>query len=148
MFYFFIMVLVLIDQLIKLNIDKKFFPGESLPVFENIFHLTYVRNRGAGFGILAGKKYLLLLITALILVFLLIYRYKSRAGLLKDFALIFLIAGALGNFIDRVRLSYVIDYLDFRIWPVFNLADILINIGAGLLIISIWKSEGDTYEGG
>lgn len=147
MFYFLIMILVIMDQGIKLLIDNKFFPGESLPVIEDIFHLTYVRNTGAGFGILAGKKFFLIFITIVILILLLIYKYKNRQSILKDFALIFLISGALGNLIDRVRLSYVIDYLDFRIWPVFNLADILINIGTGLLILYIWKSEGGSNEG-
>ena len=122
-------------------------PGESLPVIDGIFHLTYIRNTGAGFGLFAGKQRFLIIITIIILISLIIYRYKNGKSLLRDAVLVFLFAGALGNLLDRVRLSYVIDYLDFRVWPVFNLADILINIGAGLLIISIWKSEGDTYEG-
>lgn len=147
MFYLLILLLVLMDQWIKGLIDKNFFPGESLPIIDGIFHLTYVRNTGAGFGIFAGKQRFLIIINIIILIVLIIYRYRSRKSILRDAAMVFLFAGALGNLLDRVRLSYVIDYLDFRIWPVFNLADILINIGAGLLIISIWKSEGDTDEG-
>lgn len=147
MFYLLILLLVLMDQWIKGLIDKNFFPGESLPIIDGIFHLTYVRNTGAGFGIFAGKQRFLIIISIIILIVLIIYRYRSRKRILRDAAMVFLFAGALGNLLDRVRLSYVIDYLDFRIWPVFNLADILINIGAGLLIISIWKSEGDTDEG-
>lgn len=147
MFYFLIILLVSMDQGIKWLIDKNFMPRESLPVIDGIFHLTYIRNTGAGFGLFAGKQRFLIIITIIILISLIIYRYKNGKSLLRDAALVFLFAGALGNLLDRVRLSYVIDYLDFRVWPVFNLADILINIGAGLLIISIWKSEGDTYEG-
>ena len=147
MFYLLIIILVAMDQWFKLIVDKNLFPGESIPVIRGFFHLTYVRNTGAGFGILSGHKILLIIITIIILSVLIIYRYKSRKIRLKEFSLIFLISGAVGNLIDRIRLSYVIDYLDFQVWPVFNLADIMVNIGVGLLIIYIWKSEGDGYEG-
>jgi|SRR5690554_5646266 len=146
MFYVIIFVFLSLDQLLKGIVSQNMLPGDSIPIINNIFHFTYVRNTGAGFGILAGKRYLLIIITSLILIGIFIFRYRNKDSRLLDIALAFITAGALGNLIDRIRLSYVIDYLDFQVWPVFNLADILVNIGVGLFIIFIWKSEGGRNE--
>lgn len=146
MFYLIIFIFLLLDQLIKMIVAGNMLPGDSIPVINDIFHFTYVRNTGAGFGILAGKRYLLIVISSLILIGIFIYRYHQRDSRLLKFSLGLITAGALGNLLDRIRLSYVIDYLDFRVWPVFNLADVLVCIGTGLFIIYIWRSEGGKNE--
>lgn len=147
MFYIIIIFFVGLDQIIKMIIDSNFYPGQSIPVIKDFFHLTYVRNSGAGFGILSGQRIFLIIITLIILILLIIYRYKNKENILLNIGISFIVAGAIGNLVDRLRLSFVIDYLDFRIWPVFNLADIIVNIGVGLLILYIWKYEGDKIEG-
>ncbi|MFW6023045.1 MAG: signal peptidase II [Halanaerobiaceae bacterium] len=143
MFYILILLIVIFDQLIKVVIQSNFVPGQSIPVINNIFHLTYVRNIGAGFGILAGRRSFFIILTVLILIFLMIYRYKMSSNIYSDIAIALIIGGAIGNLIDRVRLRYVVDYLDFRIWPVFNLADSAVSVGAVILMIYIWNQKED-----
>ncbi|MFW6306580.1 MAG: signal peptidase II [Bacillota bacterium] len=143
MFYILILLIVIFDQLIKVVIQSNFVPGQSIPVINNIFHLTYVRNIGAGFGILAGRRSFFIILTVLILISLMIYRYKMSSNIYSDIAIALIIGGAIGNLIDRVRLRYVVDYLDFRIWPVFNLADSAVSVGAVILMIYIWNQKED-----
>ena len=101
-------------------------------------HLTLVHNRGAAFGILKGQLYLFIFTT--IIAIILIYRsLKNTSCNLYRVSLWLILAGAAGNLIDRVRFGYVVDFLDFRIWPVFNIADSAITIGAILLGWSIIK---------
>ena len=138
MLYFLILIIVFFDQLIKYNIINNFNYGQSLPIVKNIFHLTYVKNTGAAFGIFKGGNIFFITVSILIILFLLLYRYyyfENNIYINISFGLI--IGGAIGNLIDRIRLDYVVDYLDFRIWPVFNLADSAIVVGAGILIIYI-----------
>lgn len=146
MFYIIILGIIVIDQITKLIVNNSLSYGQSIPVINNIFHLTYVRNRGAGFGILQGQRELFILITILIITVLFIYRHRTERNRYLDIAMGLIIGGALGNFIDRIRLHYVIDYLDFRIWPVFNIADSAVVVGVGILILYLWKSEDNSTE--
>lgn len=106
---------------------------ESIPVIENIFHLTYVRNYGAAFGFLVNQRFFFISIT-LIIIFVLLFIYKQmlKEGIMLQIAWGLGLGGAVGNLIDRVRLGYVIDFLDFRVWPVFNLADSAIVVAVSL----------------
>lgn len=138
MLYFLILFIIFADQLIKLYILNNFSHGQSLAIIKGIFHLTYVKNTGAAFGIFKNANIFFIIISSLIILFLLFYRYyyfENNIYINISFGLI--IGGAIGNLIDRIRLDYVVDYLDFRIWPVFNLADSAIVVGAGILIIYI-----------
>lgn len=113
---------------------KKFSLGETLPLVPNIFHLTYVRNPGAAFGFFAHKTTFFIGISLLV-IFLIILGsslLETRYFLLR-LALALQLGGALGNFSDRLRTGYVVDFLDFRIWPVFNLADVALVLGIVLL---------------
>jgi signal peptidase II len=103
-------------------------------VIANVFHITYWRNPGAAFGILAYRTEFFIIIGTLVAVGIIIALLKLPPGkhLLKV-ALAMLLGGAIGNLIDRVRIGYVIDFFDFRIWPVFNIADSAIVIGVILL---------------
>lgn len=142
MLYFLVFFIIIADQLIKFFIENNLFYGESIAIIENIFHITYVKNTGAAFGVLKGRTNIFIFITIVMLVGLLVYRYLHfKENIYINIAFGFIIGGALGNLIDRIRLNYVIDFLDFRIWPVFNLADSAVVIGAGILIIYILFSD-------
>ncbi|KJS19285.1 MAG: hypothetical protein VR72_19185 [Clostridiaceae bacterium BRH_c20a] len=103
---------------------------ESIPLIPNIFHLTYIENPGAAFGLLANQRVFFIVITTIILLAV-IYFYKQLKGphLLLRIALGMVVGGALGNLVDRVRMGTVTDFFDFRIWPVFNIADSAIVLG-------------------
>ncbi|WP_027340315.1 signal peptidase II [Halonatronum saccharophilum] len=132
----FILTLVL-DQLTKYLILTNFVLHQSMPIIENIFHLTYVRNEGAAFGILQGQRTFFILVTMLV-IGLLIYFYRQLPlnSFWNRLALGLALGGAIGNLIDRIRLGYVIDFFDFRVWPVFNIADSAIVIA--VIIYSYW----------
>ena len=105
--------IVVLDQVVKFLVAHEMFPGMSIPVIQDVFHITFVLNPGAAFGILAHQRSFFIVGTALLL------------------------GGALGNLIDRVRFGHVIDFFDFRIWPVFNIADIAIVVGVAAIIYAI-----------
>jgi len=139
--YFIAIFIILLDQWIKNIISNNMIFNQSIPVIKDIFHLTYIKNSGAGFGILQGFKNFFIVITIVIAIIIIIYHYKKEKSLLLNLAAGFILGGAAGNLIDRIRWGYVIDYLDFRIWPVFNLADSSLVLGVGLLIVYLWKYE-------
>ena len=125
-------VILSLDQLTKFIITKNLMPHESMPVIKGIFHFTLVHNRGAAFGILKGQLFLFIFTSAIAII--LIYRTLKNCHLnLYSISLGLILAGAIGNLIDRLIFGYVIDFLDFRIWPVFNIADASITIGAILM---------------
>jgi len=126
-----------LDQLTKFIVSRRLSLNQSIPVIKNIFHLTLVHNRGAAFGILINQIPLFIFtsLLAVILIFSSLRDNKHRR--LYSLALSFILAGALGNLTDRLFFGYVIDFLDFRIWPVFNVADSAITVGAILLGWSI-----------
>ncbi|KPK97991.1 MAG: lipoprotein signal peptidase [Omnitrophica WOR_2 bacterium SM23_72] len=126
-----------LDQLTKFLISKNLSILESVPVIQHVFHLTLVANRGAAFGILRNQTLLFIFTSLLAIVLILSNLRKNRHRGLYSFSLSLILSGALGNLIDRLRFGYVIDFLDFRIWPVFNIADSAITIGAILLGWSI-----------
>ncbi|AQS59033.1 signal peptidase II [Desulforamulus ferrireducens] len=147
----FLLVLILtvaIDLYSKFIVMNKMVLGQSIPLWTNVFHLTYIHNPGAAFGMLAGKTWFFVTITTLVLLGLLLsYRWIAKAGLLYQVALGLVAGGALGNLRDRIVYSKVIDFLDFRIWPIFNLADTAICIGVGLILLDalrdLKKGKGD-----
>ncbi len=136
MIYIISILILLLDQLTKYVIMNNLQPGQSIPVITNIFHITYIKNTGAAFGILGNYTFLLIIASIVILVlFFLFVKTYSFDNLWFKAASAFIIGGAAGNLIDRVRLGFVIDFLDFRIWPVFNIADMAIVTGGIILII-------------
>ena len=118
--------LILADQAIKFLVVSLMELGESIPVFAGIFHITYIENPGAAFGLFANQR--LVFIVAGILVI---------AAACLMYRRLMLLGGAVGNLIDRLRIGGVIDFLDFRIWPVFNIADIGICVGVALLMYAL-----------
>ncbi len=122
-----------LDQLSKFIITRNLSIHQSVPIIPNIFHITFINNRGAAFGILKDQTHFFVLTSlgAVVLIFLELKNNRHKKLYCASLSLV--LAGALGNLVDRVFLGYVIDFLDFRVWPVFNLADSAITIGAVLL---------------
>ena len=133
-------IIVLIDQITKFLIKINFQLNQSLPLIKNIFHLTYIRNFGAGFGILQQQKWILIFISIIVIgvIFYYLDRIKDKEKFLQVIVGLVL-GGTIGNLIDRVAYGFVVDFLDFRIWPVFNFADSFVTIGVIGLIIYLWK---------
>jgi signal peptidase II len=129
-----------LDQLTKYYIMSNFALGEGTDFIKYIVDIYYIHNRGAAWGMLSGRTWLLLVITALVMVFCVGFLIKNGNGSkLLLFSMTLVISGGIGNMIDRVfRNGNVIDFLHFVFWPdfpVFNVADCAIVIGAGLLIL-------------
>lgn len=113
---------------------------ESIPVIKNILYLTVVFNKGAAFGILKGKTVLLIytgIIFMLVFLFAVINEQRKNIFFLISCGLI--IGGALSNLTDRVFLGFVVDYIDIRVWPVFNLSDSAISVGAFFLLLNEFR---------
>lgn len=144
MLYLLISIIVFLDQIIKYYILNNFSHGQSQAVIEGVFHLTYVKNTGAAFGIFKNANDFFVIVSILIILFLLFYRYYYfKRNIYINISIGLIIGGAIGNLFDRILLNYVVDYLDFRVWPVFNLADSAIVVGAGILIIYILGTDID-----
>lgn len=124
------LALVALDQATKAWVRRTFVLGETRPLIDGILHLTYVRNTGAAFGLLQGQGPLLIAITLALGALAFTQRAKwRRARPGERLALTLAVSGALGNLIDRVWLGWVTDFVDLRVWPVFNVADATIFVG-------------------
>lgn len=136
MYYILITILVAIDQIIKFFSLTMLKEIGSYPIIQDFFHLTYVENRGAAFGMLQNKRWLFIIITSAVLVFIFLYLRRNIDKRLK-LILSVISAGAIGNLIDRVYHGFVVDMFDFRgIWQfVFNFADICVVLGGISLIV-------------
>lgn len=142
-------VVLILDQLSKYVVRVNMELYQSIPVIENIFHITYIRNPGAAFGILAQQTLFFIIITSAVLIGMAVfYRHIINEGPLVQWSMGMVAGGAVGNLIDRVRYGEVVDFFDFRIWPVFNIADIAIVLGVGLLIIEIFRRPETTEDKG
>ncbi len=131
-----VVLLFAVDQLSKLAVISLIKPTATVPIWNKVFHLTYLENRGAAFGILQNKFGLFFIITILVVVFITAFLIRKRPKSLHlNVALTLLVGGALGNFADRMLRGFVVDFLDFRLihFPVFNLADCFVVVGAILL---------------
>jgi len=144
MYYIIIAVIVALDQFVKYTVKTSMELGQSIPIIENIFHLTYIHNYGAAFSIFQGQRAFLLILTGIMLVALLVFMIKNKNyrhwTIMTAMALI--ISGGIGNIIDRAVLGYVVDYLDFRVWPIFNVADIAVCVGCGLMVLYVLFIDG------
>lgn len=130
-----------LDQLVKWIVQQHMVWGESIPLISGVFHLTYIINPGAAFGILAYQRWFSLRSSSCSLVRSSFPEAHPERALLFSAAIGMLLGGALGNAIDRVRISGVVDFFDFRIWPIFNVADIFICVGVALIVFYFWRHE-------
>jgi signal peptidase II len=145
--------ILIADQLTKFIVDQTMPLHHSIPVIDNLFSLTYIRNTGAAFGILAGSAaafrlpfLMLFSLIAIVFIVMMLRRLPEReTGLIT--ALAFILGGALGNLIDRAAYGEVIDFLDFYWsrfhWPAFNLADSFITMGVLITIYYLIKAKGE-----
>ncbi len=133
-----VVALIILDQAAKFLASAKLELNESLPVFKDIFHITMIHNTGIAFGLFKGMILVFVFISVVTIFFIILCANRFRHGYryLRT-GLLLILAGTIGNLIDRVRLGYVIDFIDFRIWPVFNIADTAITIGGLLLVYHI-----------
>mgnify|MGYP000986041360 FL=1 len=138
----FIIILIALDQLTKYLIVKSLEVGESIKVISNFLYITSHRNQGAAWGILQGKMWLFYIVTIVVLVILFMF-FKNEGYGRPDvqLGLSLLIAGSIGNFIDRLFRGEVVDFVDTYIFsynfPIFNVADAALTIGVIVLIIVI-----------
>ncbi|WP_243138032.1 signal peptidase II [Heliorestis acidaminivorans] len=137
-FWVVVLALIVSDQLTKWIVQQQMNLHDTIPLIPNIFHITYILNPGAAFGLMAYQKSFFIVVTLIVLLAIL-YFYRKIPPEQSSFrlGLAFQGGGATGNLIDRVKEGYVVDFIDFRIWPVFNIADIAITLGVILLIYSI-----------
>jgi len=144
------LILVLADQFSKHIAIIKLKPIDTHDIINGVLNFTYVENKGAAWGVFSGKINLFIIVTSILIPFIIYFIYKSinarktfnntkviRKFKFLEILLILIISGALGNFIDRIRYNYVVDFIHFKLieFPVFNLADCYISIGAFLFAL-------------
>jgi len=130
-------IVIALDRLSKYYIETSMWPGMSIPIIKNVFHITYIMNPGAAFGILEYQTGFFIIVSVLMVAAAIWYvpRIPVRYRLLR-YGIGLLTGGAIGNLFDRIRYGEVVDFLDFRIWPIFNIADIAIVCGVVCIIIT------------
>ncbi len=141
-------ILIGLDQIIKYWALNHLQGVGSISVINNIFNLTYVENRGAAFGMLQNNQTIFIAVAAIASCYGLYYLHTKKVNNIGKIGILLVISGAIGNLIDRVRLGFVVDYLDFHIiWSyVFNLADCFVVVGTILLCMYIITSEEDEKQ--
>ncbi|MBQ6371086.1 MAG: signal peptidase II [Firmicutes bacterium] len=144
-----IVAVIVLDRVVKIAVSTNMDPGDTIPVIDHIFHITYVQNTGAAFSMLQGHSMLLIILPAVVIgigiIFVCVMSKKYNKMFLVSVSLI--CGGGLGNLTDRISQGYVTDMFDFRVFPVFNVADICVCVGCGLMmlymIIDMKRSEGN-----
>lgn len=130
----------ILDQVVKWFVQGHMELGESIPMIPHIFHLTYIRNPGAAFGILEYQHtFFLGIVVILFAAYLIMRRRIPKNPVYFPIGIGMVLGGALGNAIDRVRYQGVVDFFDFRVWPIFNVADIAICMGMALILWYFWR---------
>ena len=132
--------ILLFDQITKLIISSNMKLHDSIEVIENFFSITYVQNTGAAWSILEGSMIFFYFITIIAVVCMLAFYKSSDCDEISAWGVALMLGGTIGNFLDRLRLQYVVDFLDFIIFgydfPVFTVADIALCVGVGVIIFS------------
>ena len=134
---------ILLDQWSKMRIASAMELGSNLPLIPGILDFTYTHNTGAAFSILTGKQTFLIAVTAAVMIAMIVYVVrKGRSIFLPEkIAIALIVGGGSGNLICRVVRGYVIDFINIHILPIFNVADICVCCGCGLLVLSVLLLE-------
>jgi len=136
-----IFAIIIFDQITKYFAEGYLQQIDTYPLIQDVFHLTYRRNTGAAFSILRDKQSILIIFSIIVVIILIVYLFKfiKEDNALLKISLTFVIGGAVGNLIDRIRLNYVIDFFDFTLinFAVFNVADSFIVIGSLLIAYGV-----------
>jgi len=145
-FYGLVGAIVLIDQLTKFLALRFLSSQTPLSIVPKVLDFTLVKNPGVAFGLFSGFAPLLftLITCSLVFLFFIANRSHHEASLSSRWALSLILGGAIGNWIDRLRFAAVIDFIDFRVWPVFNIADSAITIGVCLFALNLFRPEKKT----
>jgi len=134
--YGLVFLVVILDQISKAFALRYLSTSPSIPIIPSVFHLTFVRNTGIAFGLFRDDNFVITAAIFVCVVLLMIISLRLRnAANGYQWAYGLVMGGALSNFIDRLRLGYVVDFLDFQIWPVFNIADSCITVGILILML-------------
>ncbi len=147
-----IAALTVVDQVTKVLVLKFLEPVGSVDVIDGVLRFTYVENRGAAFGMLSDNRWVFMIISTLAIAALLVYLWKFRPdSRFACMALSLIVAGGIGNMIDRVYLGFVVDFIDFcalgELWVwVFNIADACVCVGGGMLILWLIVSIVKEYK--
>lgn len=129
-------IVFVLDRLTKALAASYMSYGQSIKVLPGIFHITFVLNTGTAFGLFKGQNLFFISVSIIIIIAILVYAFIVKIPhLAARLALGLILGGAAGNLFDRIRFGNVIDFLDFRIWPIFNIADSAITIG---MLILVW----------
>lgn len=142
MIYLFTILIIFLDQISKKLAVKYLLGNEPIQIIGDFLQLNYVKNYGAGFGIFQNKQIFLIITTSIVMVAIIIFLIKINTSNIMKFSLMMIIGGALGNLIDRIRLGYVIDFIDVKFgsfydYPVFNIADSFIVVGTIIIVYLI-----------
>ena len=129
------------DRLTKAIVVRTFVPGETHPLFPPLVHLTYVQNAGAAFGMFKGYHVVFVVCSFLVAIWLVrLFLSQRPMSSCMLWGCAFVLGGAVGNLIDRLCVGYVVDFIDLRVWPVFNVGDSAITIGVSLLLLDTYLS--------
>ena len=141
---FIILAVVGLDQWTKILALEQLRPIQTLPIVQDVLHLTYVENRGAAFGMLAEHRWVFMVFSILAILAILVWLWKEKPkSIWLRCAASFIVGGGIGNMIDRIALGYVVDFVDFRLinFAIFNAADSFVCVGAGLIVLWVILSE-------
>jgi signal peptidase II len=145
LFYFVAAFVLVFDQFTKQLITGTMLRGESRQIFGDFVRLTYVHNDGAAFGLDLGGRWSFIVVTIVVAAFIVFYYSRSEKTPTARWALALILGGALGNLVDRVRIGEVVDFLHLSVasvsWPIFNVADIGVSVGVGLLALHLFRKE-------
>lgn len=149
-----IIVTVFLDQLTKYLTILRLKPVDTVPIIEDVIHLTYVENTGAAFGMMKDARWVFMVTSTLAIIGILgymVYRFyikKEKLPFMEALSLSLIVGGGIGNMIDRTALGYVVDMIDFRLinFAVFNVADSFVCIGAGLMILYLIRLTVQEYR--
>jgi len=132
-------LVIIIDRFAKFLVFNNLLEGQSIGVVPKIFHITLVLNTGAAFGLFKEKNQFFIVSSFIVAALIFLYViFDKEKDIFKLSALGLILGGAIGNLIDRVLFGYIIDFLDFRVWPVFNIADSAITVGSVLLLLRLF----------
>lgn len=148
LFYSIAFLVAFLDQFIKALVRHSFALGQSVTIPGNLVKLTHVRNTGAAFSLFLGFSSYLLAVGILVCCAVIYFHCRvPKNNYWLQIGLACLLGGSLGNLVDRISRGFVTDYIDFGFFPVFNLADIMINLGSLLIIINFLKAPTGKKEG-
>lgn len=132
-------LVIIIDRFAKFLVFNNLLEGQSIGVVPKIFHITLVLNTGAAFGLFKERNQFFIVSSFIVAALIFLYViFDKEKDIFKLSALGLILGGAIGNLIDRLLFGYIIDFLDFRVWPVFNIADSAITVGSVLLLLRLF----------